>query len=305
MKTVHLPIDSISIDGGTQAREIINMTTVAEYAAAMEEGEALPPGVVFFDGTKHHLGDGFHRFHAHRKIGATTFECEVRTGTLLDAKLYAYGANKAHGLQRTNADKRKAVLGMLADFSDWSDRAIARHVGVGHTLVADTRKGHLAENPDAPATRTVERAGKTYTQDTSGQKKANKDRAEKKAKPAAPALAAVASCSPAPAAESARDEVPPKSEQATADPRDERIADLERIAAEINADNASMAEVFDADDKLAAAMAEIARLNRENAQLKSLADKLHERINGLVNQSTQQIQRIKAMQAKMKKAGLE
>ena len=279
MKTVHLPIDSISIDGGTQAREIINMATVAEYAAAMEEGEALPPGVVFFDGTKHHLGDGFHRFHAHRKIGATSFECEVRTGTLLDAKLYAYGANKAHGLQRTNADKRKAVLGMLADFSDWSDRAIARHVGVTHPFVAAIR------NPEVAArqadTRTASKPAKSPKVETVS------TRTEKPAEVETVSTPRAEPSAPTPAAADPRESV--IAEQA------ERIADLERIAAEINADNASMATVFEADDKLAAALA-------ENKLLRAQVAGLRERVNGLMNEKNEAIRAAKSWQRKAEKA---
>lgn len=81
-------------------------------------------------------------------------DCEVRTGTLLDARLYAYGANQGHGLRRSSEDKRKAVLGMLADFSDWSDSRIARHVGVSDKTVAAHRPAILGNSEDAPDERT-------------------------------------------------------------------------------------------------------------------------------------------------------
>lgn len=276
MKTVHLPIESIGIRGETQAREVINMDAVAEYAAAMEEGENLPPAVVFFDGAQYHLADGFHRWHAHRKIGATTFECEVRTGTLLDAKLYAYGANKAHGLQRTNADKRKAVLGMLADFSDWTDRAIARHVGVSHPFVAGVRNPEVVERQKE--TRTP-RAPKVETVSTPKPEKPPEVEtvSTPRSKPAAPT----------PTSADTRDTQ--IAEQA------ERIADLERIAAEINADNASMATVFEADDKLAAALA-------ENKLLRAQVVSLRERVNGLLSEKNEAIRFAKLWQRRAEKA---
>ena len=71
----------------------------------------------------------------------------------------------------------KAVLGMLADFGDWSDSRIARHVGVSDKTVAAYRPSIIGNSEDGPATRTVERNGKTYTQDTAGQKKAGKEKA--------------------------------------------------------------------------------------------------------------------------------
>ncbi len=69
---------------------------------------------------------------------------------------------------------RKAVLGMLADAPDWSDRAIAKHVGVSDKTVGSHREAICGNSPDAPPTRTVERNGKTYTQNVAGQKAAAK-----------------------------------------------------------------------------------------------------------------------------------
>jgi hypothetical protein len=85
-----------------------------------------------------------------------------------------------HGLRRTNEDKRKAVLGTLALRPDWSDRAVAKHVGVGYTLVATVRASLPAAGSDTPAERTyTTKHGTTATMDTSGQKAAG---AAKKAK---------------------------------------------------------------------------------------------------------------------------
>ncbi|HEV3448349.1 MAG TPA: hypothetical protein VG099_27180 [Gemmataceae bacterium] len=48
-----------------------------------------------------------------------------------------------HGLPRTNADKRKAVLLLLADveWSQWSDGQIARRCQVSQVFVSKLRKG--------------------------------------------------------------------------------------------------------------------------------------------------------------------
>lgn len=156
----------IRIDGGTQSRVSINQLAVADYGDAMTGGATLPPVTLFFDGTEYWLADGFHRYHAHCKIGMLNIDAEVINGTSKDAKLFAYGANKDHGLRRTTEDKRKAVAGMLADFGDWSDSKIARHVGVDHKTVAAHRLPILGNSQDAPTTRTVERNGKTFEQNT-------------------------------------------------------------------------------------------------------------------------------------------
>lgn len=140
-----LKIADIRLDGNTQARVAIHQTTVEEYAEVLTAGGELPPIVVFFDGAAHWIADGFHRLHAHRSIGAVTVRADVRDGTAREAQMHAYGANQAHGLRRTNDDKRKAVEGMLALAPDWSDRAIAKHVGVAHTMVAAVRNPEVAE----------------------------------------------------------------------------------------------------------------------------------------------------------------
>lgn len=140
-----LNIMAIRMDGDTQSRVAINEDAVADYASAIENGEALPAVVVFFNGLDHVLADGFHRLLAHKRIGCKTIDCDVRPGTLADAQLYAYGANQTHGLRRTNADKAKAVAGVLALRPDWSDRAVAKHVGVSHPMVAAMRNPERAE----------------------------------------------------------------------------------------------------------------------------------------------------------------
>jgi hypothetical protein len=132
-------VSDIRLDGGTQARERIDQDVVGEYARHLDD---LPPSVVFFDGTFRWMADGFHRYHAHGKAGRITMPCEVRQGTARDAVLFAAGANTTHGLQRNNADKRHAVLMLLADevWRKRSDRWIAEQCRVSDHLVADVRR---------------------------------------------------------------------------------------------------------------------------------------------------------------------
>lgn len=74
----------------------------------------------------------------------------------------------------------------------------------------------------------------------------------------------------------------------------DRIAEMSANAAELLADNESMAKVFEADDRLAAATAEVKRLNAE-------ARVLRERINGLMNEKNQAIRQCKAAQRELAK----
>lgn len=141
MKT--LQVDNIEIEGGTQAREFIDLEIVKDYKHVLEEsnGEGLPPVDVYFDGATYWLSDGFHRWHAHKEAGLGTIQANVIKGTQRDAILAAVGANAAHGLKRSNADKRKAVTILLND-DEWkekSNRWIADKAKVSDVFVGKVR----------------------------------------------------------------------------------------------------------------------------------------------------------------------
>ena len=135
MKVIN--IQSIIIDKGTQSRAQISEETVTDYAEAMSAGDTFPPAVVYFDGVDYYLADGFHRLHAIKRLGKTSIQADVRTGTLRDAILYSLGANRDHGLRRSNADKRKCVQTLLDDFEwgEYSVNEMARICGVSPQLV--------------------------------------------------------------------------------------------------------------------------------------------------------------------------
>jgi hypothetical protein len=165
---VKLKIDLLRDDGGTQPRAKIDESVVAEYAEAMRGGAQFPPVVAFYDGSEYWLADGFHRGTAAALAGLEEIEVDVRQGNKRDAILFSVGVNSAHGLRRTNEDKRRAVLRLLEDeeWGQWSDREIARRCNVGPPLVAELRP-HLKDLTDSTTPRKVERNGTTYTQDTS------------------------------------------------------------------------------------------------------------------------------------------
>lgn len=173
-----LDLDLIRIDGGTQSREKLNEETVAEYAEAYRAGAKFPPVIVYFDGTDRWLADGFHRYFGAKSAGLTQIFESITPGTKRDAVLYSLGANGKHGLNRTNADKRKSVLIALSD-SEWSQlphKEIAKICDVSREYVSRLA-GEVEPSCDRSQdrTRTVERNGKTYTQDTSNIGKAAPD----------------------------------------------------------------------------------------------------------------------------------
>lgn len=156
----------IRLDGNTQSRAKLDWSTIEEYADAMREGAEFPPVVVFNDGVDLWLADGFHRIYAARSIALTTINAEIRGGTKRDAVLHSVGANSSHGLRRTNADKRAAVLRLLDDdeWRQWSDREIARRCGVTHPFVSGLRLSGNDYQIDTQ--RKATRNGVTYTVNT-------------------------------------------------------------------------------------------------------------------------------------------
>lgn len=259
-----LPIDSISDDNSTQSRVALNDAVVAEYAEVIRLGGELPPVIVFNDGASDGLwlADGFHRFHAHRAAGAMEISCDVRVGTRRDAVLYSLGANAKHGLRRSNDDKRHSVRILLAD-AEWaamSENRMAEVCGVSRTLIrAVIDESHLAEKQDA--TRTVERNGVTYQQNT-----ANIGKAATKTEPVpTQEISSDLRKSPTVTPELTSDEIRTQSPTPPVDGDGDRL-DLAQLADELQKENEAyqrQIQSLEADDP----KAELVRLNVHLDQL--------------------------------------
>jgi ParB-like chromosome segregation protein Spo0J len=139
-------LEKIRLDCGTQSRCSLSEPTINTYAEQMEDGAIFPPVHIIHDGNNYYLADGFHRFFANKKIGNKEIKADVINGTLTEAILYSKSANGLHGLPFTIEDKRKNVQEMLDhfEFSDWSDREIARRCCVSATFVGKMRKNKKA-----------------------------------------------------------------------------------------------------------------------------------------------------------------
>ena len=143
-----LAISKIHTDMGTQVRECLRRDTIAEYVEAIERGDTLPPIIVFECMSTagapklYVLADGFHRVKAYEKTQAQKVNADVRKGTLDDAKWFAIGANKSHGLTRSNKDKENAVKAALKhpNAVGKTDVSIAEHCGVSQPYVGKLRK---------------------------------------------------------------------------------------------------------------------------------------------------------------------
>jgi uncharacterized ParB-like nuclease family protein len=155
----------ITVDETLQMRTGTRDETVIEYAGALERGEQFPPIVLFYllEADLLVVVNGFHRFRAHEKAGLTKIRAVVVRGSRRDAILYACGADSRSPLQRTQEDKRKAARHLLqdAEWALWSNREIARRVGVDDKTIAKYREElHLRNSADAQ--RKATRGGKEY-----------------------------------------------------------------------------------------------------------------------------------------------
>ena len=253
-----IELSKTRFDGGTKPRARLNQETVDEYAEAYKAGEKLPAVSLFFDGSDYWMADGFHRYFAAKSAGKKSIQEDITPGSKRDAILYSLSANSRHGLKRSNADKRKAVLTLLddAEWSKWSNEKIAATCAVSPHTVADIKRAHSANaeleisphsaNAESEcishsANAELEPGAVTYTTKhgtTSTMKTSKIGKPPKKTKPKPKLLT--------------------EDESAAIIAENHRLQDvaktLAKDAAEEAKDNESMAKVFEADDKVAAAM---------------------------------------------------
>jgi ParB/Sulfiredoxin domain len=153
MSTERINVTMIQRDMLLQPRAELHRDWIEEYALDMAAGASFPPVVVFFDGRRYWLADGFHRVYATEAAGIDVISADVRNGDRRDALRFALSANGSHGHRRTNEDKRRAVDIMLAD-KEWTklpDLEIARICMVTHPFVAKRRDRLTPKDDDAEA----------------------------------------------------------------------------------------------------------------------------------------------------------
>lgn len=166
-KQESIALDDIRTDGGTQSRAEIRDAVVETYVSKLQADEQFPPIEVYYDGTDYWLSDGFHRHEAYRREHYGHVDCIVHQGTQADAQWASYAANKGqdqNGLPRTNADKQRAVRAAIQHPSGakMSDRALADHIGVYHTMVSKYRRAGETTVHGVQSTERIGRDGRTY-----------------------------------------------------------------------------------------------------------------------------------------------
>jgi hypothetical protein len=149
-----IAINDLDLTAGTQLRAGLDKAAVADYAEGYREFGAAHLGsisIYHVPGLKQPYVpvDGFHRISAAREVwsqdAALPCTC-VGSGSLREAILQAAGVNAEHGVRRTDADKRRAVLQVLSDaeWVGWSDNKIAKICNVGNRLVGVLRRELVA-----------------------------------------------------------------------------------------------------------------------------------------------------------------
>lgn len=148
-------------ESGPCVRSSVRPDIVDQYAQNYREKRPMPPVVVFWDGKTYFLADGSHRCHAIAQIGRKAIEAEVRKGTYEEALQYALQANCAHGLQRSNADKRKCIAEALKQWPTYSNASLAKACDVDDHTVADVRKELEATKEVAPTPKRTSSSGRS------------------------------------------------------------------------------------------------------------------------------------------------
>lgn len=89
MDTQRINIQRIAVESEIQQRAGQNEECISEYAEEIRNGANFPPIVVYDDGEKLLLADGFHRLAAYRQAGIETVEVSIYRGTEREATLHA------------------------------------------------------------------------------------------------------------------------------------------------------------------------------------------------------------------------
>lgn len=279
-----IEIKAIRTDGGTQVRAQLAQSQVEEYASQMREGDEFPPLDVFHDGAEYWLADGFHRFFAQKSNGLLEVECTVHQGTVRDALWFAIAANKNRGLDLSPQDKRANAERCLRD-EEWgklSYAEIGKHVGVSKMTISRIAREIFPEKQTD--VKVVKRQdGTEYKVDTS------KNKTRK------------------PTVKSQPEETPDTPKYTEDDRLQETKTQMLELEEEVNKLrdvvavgqwDATEIEKIDIQETVEELRRQNKLLEIDNAALRDSRDMYQNRCSELLRQ-------VKALQAKLKKAGIE
>lgn len=144
-------LKDIDKDSSPVVRSILCEDTIQEYQELYRLKDCpLPHPVVFEEGRSWLIGDGWHRIEAATRNGMKAIVCNVAGKGIESCVKYACGANAVHGLRRSNADKRQAVMTALQRWPNEPSTSIAAICNVSHTYVDNVRKPKEVKPKPAP-----------------------------------------------------------------------------------------------------------------------------------------------------------
>ena len=156
-------IEDLNIDPKIQlSQRGLDDEIVRNYAEAVTNESHFPPIVVFNDGVKLWLADGFHRVSAYRQCGFTEIEANFKDGTYEDALIYAATANVVNGKPMSRTEKKEAGERLLR-LTDWSQERIAKELAISRGTISDWKSSLRIRRDTVETTRN----GVTYQMDTS------------------------------------------------------------------------------------------------------------------------------------------
>lgn len=126
-----IALAEVRIDGGTQQRDIDD-SVVLRYRALMEDGVEFPAVNIIFDGKSYWLYEGFHRYHANRKLDRKYIEADISEGTRRDAIAFSFKANHDSGFPRQPGVIKAMLIGKIFPDEEWgamTDEALAAWIG--------------------------------------------------------------------------------------------------------------------------------------------------------------------------------
>lgn len=133
-KIVVIPVLSVRLGESPRLKGVDK----AHIARLAEVEGPLPP--ILIERRSMCVIDGAHRLMAASLKGQETIDAEFFDGSAADAFLQAVEANVMHGLPLTKDDRRAAAARIIRSHPQFSDRAIARLVGMATRTVAAIRR---------------------------------------------------------------------------------------------------------------------------------------------------------------------
>ncbi|MWA09116.1 ParB/RepB/Spo0J family partition protein [Streptomyces sp. BA2] len=149
-KTVSVSVPISSLIPGDSPRLAGENSEHVQLLAATQD---LPP-ILVHQGTMRVI-DGMHRLRAAQLRGDETISVTFFEGDDKEAFLLSVDSNIKHGLPLSLADREAAAFRILAEYRQWSDRAVAAAAGLSPTTVSAIRQRSFA-----PAERETGRVGR-------------------------------------------------------------------------------------------------------------------------------------------------